>query len=277
MLILSGKEPSAALKANIRQSLSETGITPSLVIMKVGHDPASDVYVRNKVKACDEVGIHCEVREFDEHIQNLALINEIERVNKDQSVHGIMVQLPLPAHLNDLDVLSAIDPKKDVDGLHPLNAGHVFKSDGCGYIPCTPLGILTLLCHYQINVAGKHVVIVGRSDIVGKPLAALMLAHDATVTVCHSKTKNLAKICRQADILVTAIGKPKFFTKEYVGRNAVVVDVGINRDENGKLCGDVDLDSIQDIAVAATPVPGGVGLMTVASLMYNCVRAVGEV
>lgn len=271
MKILSGKAPAAAMKNGIKDQISESGDHPYLVIMKVGHDPASDVYVRNKLKACQEVGITCSVWQFDEDISQSDLIEKIHCANQDMSISGIMVQLPLPKHMIEQDVISAISPAKDVDGLHPKNVG--LLACGCessGYIPCTPLGIMFMLFYYGIPLYGKHVVIVGRSNIVGKPLAMLMLAQNATVTICHSKTENLKQICRQADILVTAIGKPKFFTEEYVGNNAVVIDVGINRDENGKLCGDVDADSVKDVVSALSPVPGGVGLMTVASLMFNC-------
>lgn len=250
-----------------------------LHVIQVGNDPASSTYIRNKERACEKIGIQSVTHHIDESASKHDVINLINQLNKDDSVTGILVQLPLPDKFDDFDVLditSSVNSLKDVDGFTPTNIGWSSLS---GYtknvflIPCTPLGILVMLSSYRIDIAGKNCVIVGRSNIVGKPMARLMLNENATVTVCHSHTKNLKEICKQADILVCAIGKPMFFDVKYVKDGAVVIDAGINRLDNGKLCGDVDFDAVKDVASYITPVPGGVGKTTVAALMANCVNA----
>ena len=250
-----------------------------LHVIQVGDDPASSIYIRNKERACQKVGIQSVTHHIDEDAEKHEIINLIKDLNSDDSVTGILVQLPLPDKFNELDVFeitNTVKYNKDVDGFTVLNTG-LLSLLGVGYntniVPCTPFGILSMLKTYHIETSGKHCVIVGRSDIVGKPMAQLMLNENATVTVCHSHTKNLKEICKQADILVCAIGKPMFFDDEYVKDGAVVIDAGINRLDNGKLCGDVNFDVANDIASYITPVPGGVGKTTIASLMLNCVQA----
>lgn len=275
MQILNGKELSDIVLNNVRDDIvqmNNMGETVCLAVIHVGNDKASSVYVNNKRKACERVGIEFNMYDFPDDIDQDTIMDLIYTLNYDDHVNGIMVQLPLPPHLDSQAIISAIFPAKDVDGFTKMNAGATFL----GYkslISCTPLGIMKILQHYNIDIAGKECVVVGRSNIVGKPMAMLLLQSDGTVTVCHSKTKNLKEICKRADILVCAIGKPKFFNKEYVKEGAVVIDVGIHRQDNSKLCGDVDFDDVKDIVSAITPVPNGVGAMTVAMLMNNCVEA----
>lgn len=275
---IDGKETSKAVRARIKEDttafIKQTGIVPGLAVVIVGADPASQVYVRNKHKACAEVGMYSEVHELSENISEEELLSLIDRLNHSDKIHGILVQLPLPKHLNEEAVILAIDPAKDVDAFHPQNVGKIMIGN-YSFLPCTPAGVMELLRFYGIDPAGKHCVIVGRSNIVGKPMALLMLRENATVTVCHSHTKDLKEVTKRADILIVAIGKPKFITKEYVKDGAVVIDVGIHRGADGKLCGDVDYDDVAPITHAITPVPGGVGPMTIAMLMNNCVEAKG--
>lgn len=238
----------------------------------VGNDPASRVYVNNKKKACAEVGIYSEEYALPEETTEKQLLELVDELNKNDKINGILVQLPLPKHLDEKTVLYAIDPKKDVDAFHPVNVGRIMIGD-FDFVPCTPAGVMELIAESGIDVAGKNCVVIGRSNIVGKPQAMLLLHKNGTVTVCHSKTKDLPEITKKADILVAAVGRAKFVTKDMVKPGAVVIDVGMNRDENGKLCGDVDFENVSEIAGAITPVPGGVGPMTIAMLMKNTVKA----
>ena len=274
--IIDGKAISAEVRAEIKAEtekfISESGITPGLAVIIVGSNPASQVYVRNKKRACEEVGFFSSVIEMPDTASEEELLAKIAELNSDEKIHGILVQLPLPKHISEEKVILAIDPKKDVDAFHPYNVGRIVTGD-YDLAPCTPSGVMELLGRCGISVRGKECVIAGRSNIVGKPMALLMLAADATVTVCHSKTANLAEICRRADILITAIGKPKFFGADAVKDGAVVIDVGINRTEDGKLCGDVDFDAVLDKVSAITPVPGGVGPMTITMLLRNTLSA----
>lgn len=275
MQLLNGKELADIIKSdlkNIVDDMKSRGENICLAVIQVGDDPASSVYIRNKQKACEYVGINSELIKMPENVEQEVLIDVINELNYDDEVNGILVQLPLPKHLDSQEVISAIFPAKDVDGFTKMNAGATFLGHK-SLISCTPLGVLKILQHYNIDIAGKECVVVGRSNIVGKPMAMLLLQNDGTVTVCHSKTQNLKEICKRADILVCAIGKPKFFDKNYIKEGAVVIDVGIHRQDNGKLCGDVDFDNVKDIVSAITPVPNGVGAMTVAMLMNNCVEA----
>ena len=271
MKLLDGKKCSDEIKQALKIMLKDEPPV-SLTVIQVGEDPASSVYVRNKEKACEQVGIKSNIIKLDENVDDRDLINLIEDLNKDTSVNGILVQLPLPKHINESLVLQSIDPVKDVDGFHRINMGKLALGEN-GITPCTSLGIIKLLASNNIDIAGKHCVVVGRSNIVGKPTALQLLNHDGTVTICHSKTKNLKSICKTADILVCAIGKPKFFNRDYIGDDAIVIDVGIHRQEDGSLCGDVDFDDVKDLVTYITPVPGGIGPMTVACLLQNCVIA----
>ncbi len=269
--IISGKVISAAVKERISaevEQLKKQGLTPGLAVIIVGTDPASQVYVGSKERTCIELGMYSEKYEMPENTTEEELLALVERLNKDDKIHGILCQLPLPKHLDEKAVIDAIDPKKDVDAFHIQNVGKIMLGD-YDFLPCTPAGIMEMLKFSNIDPAGKHCVVIGRSNIVGKPMAMLMLHANATVTVCHSKTQNLKEICRQADILVAAVGRAKFVTADMVKSGAVVVDVGMNRDENGKLCGDVDYTAVEPICSAITPVPGGVGPMTIAMLMQN--------
>lgn len=274
--IIDGKAVSAEVRAEIKAEtekfISESGITPGLAVIIVGNNPASQVYVRNKKRACGGVGFFSTVIEMPEETTESELLDKIAELNSDEKIHGILVQLPLPKHISEEKIILTIDPKKDVDAFHPYNVGRIVTGD-YDLAPCTPSGVMELLRRYGISVRGKECVIAGRSNIVGKPMALLMLAADATVTVCHSKTANLAEVCRRADILITAIGKPKFFGADAVKDGAVVIDVGINRTEDGKLCGDVDFDAVLDKVSAITPVPGGVGPMTITMLLRNTLSA----
>lgn len=270
---IDGKKISAEIKEELKTevaALKEQGKEAALAVIQVGADPASSVYVRNKKKACEYIGIKSLSYELPETSTEQELLDLIEQLNKDDVVNGILVQLPLPEHMDEDKVIKAISPQKDVDGFHPQNVGALVIGQE-GFVSCTPAGIIQLLKRSGIEIEGKNCVVVGRSNIVGKPMALLMLRENATVTVTHSKTRNLKEICKEADILIVAIGKKEFITKEYVKEGAVVIDVGIHRDENNKLSGDVKFDEVEPIASAITPVPGGVGPMTIAMLMNNCV------
>ena len=273
--IIDGKQISADIKEELKQEvarLKEVGHSCCLAVIQVGSDPASSVYVGNKKKACAYIGIESLAYELPEETTEEELLAIIEQLNQDYHVYGILCQLPLPKHINEDRVIAAISPEKDVDGFHPQNVGALVIGQK-GFVSCTPAGIIQLLKRSNIDIAGKHCVVIGRSNIVGKPMALLMLRENATVTVCHSKTSNLKELCSQADILIVAIGKPRFIGAEYVKDGAVVIDVGIHRDENNKLCGDVRYEEVEPKASYITPVPGGVGPMTIAMLMNNCVEA----
>lgn len=276
--LLSGKVFASQLKAEAKEKVeaiqAKYGVTPGLAVIIVGDNPASKVYVANKEKGCHETGIYSEVIRMPEETTKEELLSEIHRLNHDDKIHGILVQLPLPKQIQAEEeaILEAIDPKKDVDGFHPINVGNLSIGKDA-LVPCTPHGCIRMLEMAGIPIAGKHAVIIGRSNIVGKPMAQLLLSRNATVTVCHSRTANLAEITRQADILVAAVGRPYFVTADMVKEGAVVIDVGINRLENKKLVGDVDFANVEPIAGAITPVPGGVGLLTIAMLMQNTVFA----
>ncbi len=274
--IISGKEVSAKVREELKKEtqalIESTGIYPGLAVILVGNDPASQVYVRNKQLACEELGFHPFEYKLSENTTQEQLLDLISVLNKDPKVHGILVQLPLPDHLDEQSVLYSIAPEKDVDAFHPYNVGKIMIGS-YDVLPCTPAGVMELLDAYGVEISGKNCVVIGRSNIVGKPMAMLLLQRSGTVTICHSRTKNLAEVCAEADILVVAIGKPKFVTADMVKEGAVVVDVGINRDENNKLCGDVDFESVEPKASLITPVPGGVGPMTITMLMKNTLRA----
>ena len=254
-------------------TLKEQGIIPCLAVIQVGNDPASSVYVNNKKKACAYIGIESLSYELEEAVSQEELLTLIEKLNQDDKVNGILVQLPLPKHIDENAVIHAISPEKDVDGFHPETVGNMCIGTK-GFLPCTPAGVIQLLKRSGIEIDGKECVVVGRSNIVGKPMAMLLLRENGTVTITHSRTKDLKEVTKRADILVVALGKPKFITKEYVKEGAVVIDVGIHRNENNKLCGDVDFEDVIDKVSAITPVPGGVGPMTIAMLMDNCVKSV---
>ena len=274
--IIDGKAISAAIRAEIKENtevfLKEYGYRPGLAVIIVGEDPASQVYVRNKKRACEEVGFYSEVYELSAQTTQDELNALVDRLNADSAIHGILCQLPLPAHLDENEVILRIDPNKDVDAFHPQNVGKIMIGD-YSFLPCTPAGVMALLERSGIEIAGKECVVVGRSNIVGKPQAMLLLHANGTVTVCHSKTKNLAEVCRRADILVAAIGKADFFTADMIKEGAVVIDVGMNRRADGKLTGDVDFASVEPKASYITPVPGGVGPMTITMLMQNTLTA----
>lgn len=276
---IDGKVVSAAVRERIKNDVAEfakkTGKTPGLAVVIVGNDPASEVYVRNKHKACGEVGIYSEVHTLPESTTEEELLSLVEKLNNDGNINGILVQLPLPKHLDSEKVILAIDPKKDVDAFHPQNVGKIMIGN-YSFLPCTPAGVMELLKHYNVDICGKHCVIIGRSNIVGKPQAMLMLKENATVTICHSKTVNLKEITKQADILVAAVGRANFVTADMVKEGAVVVDVGINRNAEGKLCGDVDYAAVEPLASYITPVPGGVGPMTITMLLQNTLTAAKE-
>lgn len=272
---IDGKQISKDIKEELKEevaSLAAQGRKCCLAVIQVGNDPASSVYVGNKKKACAYIGIESLAYELPEETTEDELLEIIDKLNNDTNVHGILCQLPLPKHINEDHIIKAISPKKDVDGFHPQNVGALVIGEQ-GFVSCTPAGIIQLLKRSNIEMDGKHCVVVGRSNIVGKPMSLLMLRENATVTICHSHTKNLEEICKEADILIVAIGKPQFIGKEYVKKGAVVIDVGIHRDENNKFCGDVKFDEVEPVASYITPVPGGVGPMTIAMLMHNCVEA----
>lgn len=274
-LLIDGKRISSEIKEELKTEvgrLKEEGISVCLAVIQVGDDPASSVYVGNKKKACAYIGIESRSFLLPEEVKQEELLGLIGELNRDDSVDGILVQLPVPAHLNEKEIIRAISPAKDVDGFHPENVGALSIGEE-GFVSCTPAGIIQLLKRSGITIEGKECVIVGRSNIVGKPMAMLLLRENGTVTVCHSRTRNLSQVCRRADILVAAVGKPRFFDESYVKDGAVVIDVGIHRGEDGKLCGDVDTEKVSGRVSAITPVPGGVGPMTIAMLMNNCVEA----
>lgn len=273
--IIDGKATAAQLRAEIAAetaALKEQGITPGLAVILVGDDPASHTYVRNKQRACAEVGFYSEQINLPADTAAQTLLDTVAALNARPDIHGILCQLPLPAPLDEAAVIAAIDPAKDVDAFHCVNAGHILLGD-YQFLPCTPAGVMELLRRSGVDVAGKECVVVGRSNIVGKPMALLLLQANGTVTVCHSRTRELAAVCRRADVLVVAIGKAKFITADMVKPGAVVIDVGMDRDENGKLCGDVDFVAVEPVAGAITPVPGGVGPMTIAMLLRNTLTA----
>lgn len=273
--IIDGKKISQEIKDELKKQvakLKEQGTTVSLAVIQVGNDPASSVYVRNKKLACEYIGIQSLSYELPEETSEEELVGLVQKLNEDPTVNGILVQLPVPEHINADKIIQTISPDKDVDGFHPQNVGKLVIGER-GFVSCTPAGIIQLLKRSGIEIAGKHCVVIGRSNIVGKPMALLMLRENATVTVAHSKTHNLKEICQNADILIVAIGKPQFITADYVKDGAVVIDVGIHRDENNKLCGDVKYDEVAPKASAITPVPGGVGPMTIAMLMHNCLES----
>ena len=276
--LIDGKLISTQIKDELKAevaALKEKGIVPCLAVIQVGNDPASSVYVNNKKKACAYIGIESLSYELDETITQEALLGIIEELNYNDQVNGILVQLPLPKHIDEEAVIQAIVPEKDVDGFHPETVGNMCIGSK-GFLPCTPAGVIQLLKRSDIEIEGKECVVVGRSNIVGKPMAILLLRENGTVTITHSKTKDLKEVTKRADILVAAIGKPKFITADYIKEGAVVIDVGIHRNENNKLCGDVDFDDVVDKVSAITPVPGGVGPMTIAMLMNNCVETVRQ-
>ena len=275
-MIISGKEISVKIKDQLKEEVSKIKETyprlPKLVVILVGDNQASQTYVRNKERGCQYIGIESEILRHDASFSEIELLQEINDLNNDDTVDGILGQLPLPQHINEEKVLDAIVPSKDVDGFHPENVAKLFLGQH-SLVPCTPKGMMVLLEEINYDLAGKEVVIVGRSNIVGKPVALLCLQKNATVTIAHSQTKDLKAVCSRADVLIAAIGKPKFFNHEYVKDGAVVLDVGINRDENNKLCGDVDFDDVKDKVSAITPVPGGIGPMTITMLMKNTIEA----
>lgn len=272
--LIDGKQISTQVKEECKKKVADEQLDVTLAVIQVGNDPASTVYVGNKKKACEYIGIKSLAYELPEETTQEELLELVNKLNDDSNVHGILVQLPLPKHIDEDKVIQTISPKKDVDGFHPQSVGALSIGQP-GFVSCTPAGIIQLLKRSGVEIEGKECVIVGRSNIVGKPMALLMLRENATVTVCHSRTKNLKEVTKRADILIVAIGKPKFINADYVKEGAVVIDVGIHRNENNKLCGDVDFESVEPIASAITPVPGGVGPMTIAMLMNNCVEAKG--
>ena len=274
--IIDGKQISLDIKNELKEKVAkykEQGIEITLAVVKVGNDPASAVYVRNKEKACEYVGINSKTLALPEETTEEELLNVVKELNEDKNVNGILVQLPLPKHIDESKVLLTIDSTKDVDGFHPVNVGKMVIGEDT-FLPCTPAGIIEMIKRTDIDIEGKECVVIGRSNIVGKPMAMLMLKENATVTIAHSRTKDLKEVTKRAGIIVAAIGKAKFVTADYVKEGAVVIDVGMDRDENGKLCGDVDFESVSKVASAITPVPGGVGPMTVTMLLVNCLRSV---
>lgn len=275
-LRIDGKKISLEMKDELKEKVAkmkEDGVEITLAVIQVGNDPASCVYVGNKKKACEYIGIRSLSYELPEETTEEELLELVESLNVRDDVNGILVQLPLPKHIDENKVINTISAKKDVDGFHPQSVGALSIGQK-GFVSCTPAGIIQLLKRSNIEIEGKECVVVGRSNIVGKPMALLLLRENGTVTVCHSRTKDLKEITKRADILVVALGKPKFITREYVKEGAVVIDVGIHRNENNKLCGDVDFDDVEPICSAITPVPGGVGPMTITILMNNCVESV---
>lgn len=272
-MIIDGKTIAEKIKNNLKGEVLELklkGITPKLAVIQVGENSASKIYVRNKKRACEEIGIYSEEFDLPENTSEDELIDLIEKLNFNSDINGILVQLPLPLHISEKKIAEAVTPIKDVDVFNPVNTGKLL-SGNADLIPCTPKGIAEIFDYEKISLKGKHCVIIGRSNIVGKPLAMLMLQKDATVTICHSKTKNLEKICKNADIIIAAVGKPKFITKNMVKNGCVIIDVGINRNKDGTICGDADFDEVKDIASYITPVPGGVGPMTIAMLLENTI------
>ncbi|AYC29541.1 bifunctional methylenetetrahydrofolate dehydrogenase/methenyltetrahydrofolate cyclohydrolase FolD [Paenisporosarcina cavernae] len=273
--ILDGKKIASSIQSDIEQqvkTLKQSGVVPGLTVIIVGDNPASITYVTNKKRTSERLGMNSALLELPESTTELELVNKIVELNNDPTVHGILVQLPLPRHIDESKIIHAISPEKDVDGFHPINVGKFVIGEE-SFLPCTPYGIMEMLHFEGIDVAGKHVVVVGRSNIVGKPMGLMMLKNNATVTYVHSKTVDVSSITKQADILIVAVGKAKFITSEFVKDGAIVIDVGMNRDENGKLCGDVDFENVRNIASFITPVPGGVGPMTITMLMKNTLES----
>jgi methylenetetrahydrofolate dehydrogenase (NADP+)/methenyltetrahydrofolate cyclohydrolase len=273
--IINGKELVQSIRDGLRrevQQLTIQGHTPGLAVILVGDDPASSVYVRNKAKSCADLGIHSEVLRLSQDTSEADLLQTIAALNENPQIHGILVQLPLPPHISEQAVIHTISVHKDVDGFHPINVGNMVIGDD-GFLPCTPAGVIEIIKRTGTEIAGKHAVVIGRSNIVGKPMAFLLLREHATVTVCHSKTQNMEEIARQADILVVAVGRAKFVNRSFVKPGAVVIDVGINRLDNGKLAGDVDFDDVVEVAGHITPVPGVVGPMTITMLLKNTIEA----
>ncbi len=276
--LINGKLISQQIKDELKaevESLKAQGKEGCLAVIQVGNDPASSVYVSNKKKACEYIGIRSLAYELPEETSEAELLEVIDKLNNDATVHGILCQLPLPSHIDEKKIIDAISPKKDVDGFHPQNVGALVVGEE-GFVSCTPAGIVELLKRSNVEIAGKNCVVIGRSNIVGKPVSLLMLRENATVTICHSRTKDLKAVCKEADILIVAIGKRQMITADYVKEGAVVIDVGIHRDENNKLCGEVDFADVEPICSAITPVPGGVGPMTICMLMKNCVDAMKQ-
>lgn len=273
--VISGKEVATSIKDGLKvevESLKKSGINPKLTVILVGDDPASHSYVKGKEKACKEVGIESQLIFMEDNISEEFLLSEINKLNNDSTVHGFLVQLPLPKHIDEKAVINAISPEKDVDGFHPINVGKMMIGEDA-YLPCTPNGIIELIKSTGTKIESKHVVIVGRSNIVGKPVALLLLRENATVTICHSKTADLKAITKQADILIVAVGKPELITEEFVSPGTIVIDVGTNRLENGKWVGDCEFQGVSKVASFITPVPGGVGPMTITMLIKNTVEA----
>lgn len=271
--IISGKELASEKRKQMKEEtekLKEQGITPGLAVILVGEDPASRSYVKAKQKACSVTGIHSELEELPDTVTEEELLEKINQLNKAEHIHGILVQLPLPGHISEEAVIEAISPEKDVDGFHPVNIGRMMTGQDT-FLPCTPFGIIEMIKSKGIEIKGKHAVVVGRSNIVGKPVGQLLLKEDATVTYCHSRTKNMKEYTKSADILVVAVGKAFFLSKEYIKEGAVVIDVGVNRNDDGKLVGDVDYEGAKEIASYITPVPGGVGPMTITMLLHNTI------
>ncbi len=278
MELIDGKLISQTIKDELKARVAELkkhGHDGSLAVIQVGNDPASSIYVKNKKKACEYIGIGSVSYELSENTSEAELLSIIDELNNKPEIIGILVQLPVPKHIDEDKIIKAISPRKDVDGFHVENVGALCVGNR-GFVSCTPAGVIQLLKRSNVEIAGKHCVVIGRSNIVGKPMALLMLRENATVTICHSKTQNLKEICKGADILIAAVGKPRMINSEYVKEGAVVIDVGIHRDENNKMCGDVDFDDVKDIVSKITPVPGGVGPMTIAMLMNNCVEAMEQ-
>ena len=269
--LIDGKAIAQQVESEVRDALAKLPYKPSLVAIRVGNDPASELYVRNKARKAHELGLRGTELIFDVSMSETQLLAQVEKLNRDDDVDGILVQLPLPPQIDSKKVIKAVDPRKDVDGFHPMNVGLLHLGQR-SLVPCTPAGVMRLIASTGVAIEGARAVVIGRSDIVGKPVAALLLQQNATVTICHSKTRELAAVAREADILVAAIGKPRFVTADMVKQDAVVIDVGINR-VDGKLMGDVDFQNVRDVASWITPVPGGVGPMTIAMLMSNTVIA----
>ncbi len=273
--LIDGKKISADIKEELKVKVAaykEQGKNIALAVIQVGNDPASSVYVGNKKKACEYIGIESVAYELPEDTTEAQLLDIIDKLNQDSKINGILVQLPVPKHINEDTVIKAIAPEKDVDGFHPQSVGALSIGQK-GFVSCTPAGVIQLLKRSDVDINGKECVVIGRSNIVGKPMALLLLRENGTVTICHSRTADLREVTKRADILIVAIGKPKMIDASYVKDGAVVIDVGIHRDENNKLCGDVDFESVEPVASSITPVPGGVGPMTIAMLMNNCVEA----
>lgn len=277
--IIDGKLVSSKIRQIIKEKTKkikeEHSRVPGLAAVLVGEDPASQIYVRNKRKSCEDVGIYSEEHKLPESTSQDELLSLINKLNKDDNINGILIQLPLPKHMDESSILNSVTPEKDVDGFHPINAGHLFEGKP-KFIPCTPHGIIKMLEYYNIDIEGKNAVVLGRSNIVGKPAAILLLQKNATVTICHSRTKNLNEVLMDADIIVAAIGRAHFVKKEMVKKDAVIIDVGINRLDTGKLAGDVDFEQVKDIASFITPVPGGVGPMTITMLLWNTLASLEE-